>query len=56
MTLRLSMTWIANEFRTHKIGLRAGEVITAGTSVVPIPIELGSRIFGGFGTVTTELV
>ncbi len=56
---RLAMTWIANELRTHNIGLRAGEVITTGTSVVPIPIELGSHLradFGCFGTVTTELV
>ena len=56
---RIAMTWIANELRTHNIGLRAGEVITTGTSVVPIPIELGSHLladFGRFGTVTTELV
>ncbi len=56
---RLAMTWIANELRTHNIGLRAGEVITTGTSVVPIPIELGSHLladFGCFGIVATELV
>lgn len=56
---RLAMTWIANELRTHHIGLRAGEVITTGTSVVPIPIELGSHLladFGRFGTVATEVV
>ena len=56
---RLAMTWIANELCTHNIGLRAGDVITTGTSVVPIPIELGSHLladFGCFGTVTTKLV
>ncbi len=56
---RLAMTWIANELRQHNIGLRAGDVITTGTSIVPIPIQLGSRIladFGSFGIVTTELV
>lgn len=56
---RLAMTWIANELRSHNIGLRAGEVVTTGTSVVPVPIEQGSRIladFGGLGIVTTELV
>jgi len=56
---RLAMTWIANELREQGIGLRAGEVITTGTSVVPIPIELGSQLladFGCFGTVTTKLV
>ncbi len=56
---RHAMTWIANELRTHNIGLRAGDIITTGTSVVPIPIQQGSHIladFGCFGTVTTELV
>ncbi len=56
---RLAMTWIANELRTHNIGLPVGEVITTGASVVPIPIELGSHLladFGCFGTATTELV
>ncbi len=50
---QLAMTWIANELRSHNIGVRAGEVITTGTSVVPIPIELGSHFladFGRFGT------
>ena len=56
---RLAMTWIANELRTHNIGLRAGDVITTGTSVVPITIELGSHLladFGCFGTVATKMV
>ncbi len=56
---RVAMTWIANELRSHNIGLRAGEVITTGTSVIPIAIELGSHIvadFGCFGIVTTKLV
>lgn len=55
---RLAMTWIANELRSHGIGLLAGQVVTTGTTVVPVPIELGSEIladFGGFGTVTTRL-
>ena len=56
---RLAMTWIANELRQHNIGLRAGDVVTTGTSIVPIPIQLGSHIradFGCIGTVTTQLV
>lgn len=56
---RLAMTWIANELRIQNIGLRAGEFVTTGTSIVPIPIELGSHIladFGCLGTVTTKLV
>jgi 2-keto-4-pentenoate hydratase len=56
---RLAMAWIANELREHGLGLRAGQVVTTGTSVVPVPIELGSRLFADFGvigTVSTELV
>lgn len=56
---RLAMAWIANELRQHNIGLRAGDIITTGTSIVPIPIQLGSHIradFGSIGTVTTQLV
>ena len=34
---RLAMTWIANELRSHNIGLRAGEVINTGASVTPSP-------------------
>ncbi|TXT36430.1 MAG: putative hydratase [Planctomycetota bacterium] len=56
---RIAMTWIANELSSQGIGLLVGQVVTTGTSVVPVPIEQGSRLladFGCFGTVTTELV
>lgn len=56
---RLAMTWIANELRVHGIGLKAGQFVTTGTVLVPVPIEVGSRVladFGGFGTVTTQIV
>ncbi|MCX7421488.1 MAG: hydratase [Planctomycetia bacterium] len=56
---RQAMTWIANELRQHNIGLRAGDVVTTGTSIVPIPIQLGSHIladFGSIGIVTTNLI
>jgi 2-keto-4-pentenoate hydratase len=56
---RLAMTWIANELSLHNIGLRAGEIITTGTSIVPITIQLGSQVvadFGCLGTVSTKLV
>ena len=53
------MTWIANELSSHGIGLLVGQVVTTGTSIVPVPIEIGSRIladFGCFGIVTSELI
>ncbi len=56
---RLAMQWIANELRIHGPGLRSGDIVTTGTSVVPIAIEPGSRVFADFGclgTVTTSLV
>ena len=55
---RIAMTWIANELREQGIGLLAGQFVTTGTSVVPVPIEQGSRLladFGRFGIVTTEI-
>jgi 2-keto-4-pentenoate hydratase len=56
---RIAMTWIANELREQGIGLHAGEFVTTGTSVIPVPIEFGSRLladFGSIGTVRTELI
>ncbi len=56
---RIAMTWLANELRSHGIALQAGQVVTTGTSVVPFPIELGSRIlanFGELGIATASLV
>lgn len=56
---RLAMAWIANELREQGIGLLAGEVVTTGTSVVPVAIQVGSRLladFGNIGSVTTELI
>lgn len=56
---RIAMTWIANELRSHGIALRAGQVVTTGTSVIPFPIEPGSRIradFGVLGIATASLV
>ena len=55
---RIAMQWIANELRSHGIALLAGQVVTTGTSVVPFPIELASRIradFGELGIVTAEM-
>ena len=56
---RLAMQWIANELRLHGPGLKSGDIVTTGTSVVPIAIEPGSRVFADFGclgAVTTALV
>jgi 2-keto-4-pentenoate hydratase len=52
---RLALTWIANEWRQFGDGLRAGEFVTTGTCIVPLPITPGDQLrvdFGAFGVVT----
>jgi 2-keto-4-pentenoate hydratase len=49
---RVALTWIANELCTYGYGLVAGDVVTTGTCVKPVPLAPGDRIrvdFGEFG-------
>ena len=49
---RVAMAWIANELSGLGITLAAGEVVTTGTCVVPIPVVPGDHVsadFGAFG-------
>ena len=49
---RIALAWIANELSGLGITLAAGEVVTTGTCVVPIPVVPGDRVdadFGAFG-------
>lgn len=46
---RIALTWLANELGRHGLGLKAGQVITTGACVIPIPIAPGDRIMGDFG-------
>jgi 2-keto-4-pentenoate hydratase len=51
---RIALTWLANELTKYADGLKAGEVITTGTVVVPFDIKPGDRLrgeFGAFGSV-----
>lgn len=55
---RIALTWIANELRSQNIGLRAGEVVTTGTCVLPHAIAPGDSIraeFGEFGSVALTI-
>jgi 2-keto-4-pentenoate hydratase len=55
---RAALTWIANELTTYGEGLRAGDVVTTGTCVTPVPIAPGDRVradFGDLGSVETQL-
>jgi len=46
---RIALTWIANELATFESGLKAGDYVTTGTSVVPVPIEPGDTLMMDFG-------
>jgi 2-keto-4-pentenoate hydratase len=55
---RLALTWIANELRVFSHGLRAGDLVTTGTCITPLPISTGDHIraeFGVFGAVGATL-
>jgi 2-keto-4-pentenoate hydratase len=46
---RVALTWLANELSGIGVPLRAGEVVTTGTCIVPVPIAPGDRIRADFG-------
>jgi 2-keto-4-pentenoate hydratase len=56
---RVALTWLVNELSGLGITLKAGEVVTTGTCLVPLPIQPGSEIdmdFGVLGRVTVRMV
>jgi 2-keto-4-pentenoate hydratase len=50
---RVALTWIANELRVHGEGLKAGELVTTGTSVVPVAIAPGQTFVADYGPIGT---
>lgn len=46
---RIALTWLANELSGLGVTLRAGEVVTTGTCLVPIAIAPGDAIEADFG-------
>jgi 2-keto-4-pentenoate hydratase len=50
---RIALAWIANELRTHGPGLRAGEWVTTGTCVVPVPVAPGDAFVADYGPIGT---
>ena len=46
---RIALTWLANELSAHGETLRAGQVITTGTCVKPVPIAQGDHLEGDLG-------
>lgn len=46
---RLALTWLANELSQLGIPLRAGQVVTTGTCMVPLEVEAGDEVHASFG-------
>jgi len=46
---RIALTWLANELSELGIPLQAGQVVTTGTCIVPLPIEAGDAVAMDFG-------
>lgn len=46
---RTALTWLANELNTFADGLRAGEIVTTGTCITPVPIAPGDQLRVDFG-------
>jgi 2-keto-4-pentenoate hydratase len=46
---RVALTWLANELSELGVGLRAGQVVTTGTCLTPLPIGPGDEVSGDFG-------
>lgn len=47
---RIALTWLANELSQLKITLKAGQVVTTGTCIVPLEVERGDNVLGSLGT------
>ena len=55
---RIALAWLANELSDIGVTLGAGEVVTTGTCIVPLPIAPGDRIrvdFGALGGVHARM-
>jgi 2-keto-4-pentenoate hydratase len=51
---REALAWLVNELSQLNLTLRAGQVVTTGTCLIPLPIAPGDRVtcdFGELGTV-----
>jgi len=54
---RQALTWLVNELSMLGLTLRAGQVVTTGTCLVPLPIAPGDRVacdFGALGAVSVS--
>lgn len=52
----IALTWLANELCTYGDGLKAGDYVTTGTCVVPVPCAPGDAFTADFGVLGTIAV
>jgi 2-keto-4-pentenoate hydratase len=55
---RVALAWLANELSSIGVTLDAGQVVTTGTCLVPLPVTAGDQVrmdFGVLGTVDVRL-
>lgn len=55
---RVALAWLANELSSIGVTLDAGQVVTTGTCLVPLPVTAGDEVrmdFGVLGTVDVRL-
>ncbi|MEM7024060.1 MAG: fumarylacetoacetate hydrolase family protein [Pseudomonadota bacterium] len=55
---RVALTWLANELSSLGLALEEGQVVTTGTTTVPLPIQPGDQVradFGQLGAVTLQI-
>ena len=46
---RTALHWLVNEVARYAEGIHAGDVVTTGTCVVPVPINVGDHIVADYG-------
>jgi 2-keto-4-pentenoate hydratase len=47
---RHALTWLVNEVARYSEGIKAGDVVTTGTCIIPVPIEPGDTFTADYGT------
>jgi 2-keto-4-pentenoate hydratase len=56
---RVALAWLANELSSLGMTLKAGQVVTTGTCLAPLPIQPGDQItvdFGVLGGLTARMI
>ncbi len=46
---RIALHWLVNEVAHYAEGIKAGDVVTTGTCVVPVPIDAGDHVLADYG-------